>query len=65
MTSIKVTRPNRLTEDETLTSFEDWRNILNYYLSQDKDFRDFLKPETAWHKPSSTAEHRRPKKHNI
>ena len=25
---VKAHRPNRLTEDETLTSFEDWKNNL-------------------------------------
>ena len=42
-TSIKVTRPNRLSEEETLTTFEDWKNNLIFYLNQGKDFQLFLK----------------------
>ena len=57
-TSIKVTRPNRLTEEGTLTSFEDWKNNLNFYLSQDKDLKRFLKPETTWSKTSADTSNR-------
>ena len=51
-TSLKVTRPNRLTNDETLTSFEDWKNNLKFYLSQDKDFAELLKETATWTKSS-------------
>ena len=51
-TSLKVTRPNRLTNDETLTSFEDWRNNTVFYLTQDKDFANLLKETTKWTKSS-------------
>ena len=51
-TSVKVTRPNRLTNDETLTSFEDWKNNLKFYLSQDKDFAELLKETATWTKSS-------------
>ena len=57
-TSIKVMRPNPLTEGETLTSFEDWKNNLNFYLSQDKDLKRFLKPETTWSKTSADTSNR-------
>ena len=57
-TNIKITRPNRLTENETLTSFQDWRNNLTFYLSQDKDLKEFLKAETRWVKTSSGSQHR-------
>ena len=48
--SIKATRPDRLTEYETLTSFGDWRNQLEFFLSQDKDLVEFLDPNCTWHK---------------
>ena len=57
-TSIKVSRPTRLAEDESLTTFEDWKNNLIFYLSQDADFQLFLKSDTAWTVKSSTTEHR-------
>ena len=50
-TTLKVTRPNRLTNDETLTSFEDWKNNLTFYLNQDKEFAE-LQKETMWTKSS-------------
>ena len=50
-TTLKVTRPNRLTNDETLTSFEDWKNNLTFYLNQDKEFAE-LQKETTWTKSS-------------
>ena len=52
--SLKVTRPNRLTNEETLTSFEDWKNNVTFYLQQDKDFAELLKEETTWTKSSNT-----------
>ena len=51
-TSLKVTRPNRLTNDETLTSFEDWKNNITFYLGQDKDFAILLKETERWTKVS-------------
>ena len=47
--SLKATRPDRLTENETLTSFEDWRNQLEFFLSQDKDLVEFLDPNCTWY----------------
>ena len=45
MTSLlKLTRPDCLTENETLTSFEDWYNLLEVFLSQDKQLPEFLDP---------------------
>ena len=57
-TSIKVSRPARLTEDETLTSFEDWKNNVIFYLSQDTGFELFLKSSTSWKKKNDTTAHR-------
>ena len=48
--NVKVVRPKRLSEDETLTSFEDWRNNLEFFLQQDKDFNKLMKPDVAWEK---------------
>ena len=41
-----------MTNDETLTSFEDWRNNVIFYLTQDKDFAGLLKETTKWTKVS-------------
>ena len=57
-TGVKAHRPNRLTEEETLTSFEDWKNNLIFYLKQDTNFKKFLKADAVWHKSSSNVEHR-------
>ena len=57
-TSIKVQRPSRLTEDETLTSFEDWRNNLIFYLNQDKKFKPFLETNKVWKKTAEEVDHR-------
>ena len=56
--SVKVTRPKRLTENETLTSFEDWRNNLEFFLRQDKDISNFLKSTATWNQSSSPGDHR-------
>ena len=57
-TSIKVQRPSCLTEDETLTSFEDWRNNLIFYLNQDKNFKPFLETNKVWKKTAEEVDHR-------
>ena len=46
--SVKAHRPNRLDENETLTSFEDWRNNLLFYLGQETKFAPFLVPGISW-----------------
>ena len=48
--SLKATRSNRFTENETLTSFEDWHNQLEFFLSLDKDLVEFLDPDCTWYK---------------
>ena len=40
----------RLREDETLTSFEDWKNNILYSLKQDRDFAPFTKKGVTWTK---------------
>ena len=57
-TSIKALRPGRLSEDETLTSFEDWKNNLIFYLNQDKTFAPFLKADATWKKSSDSESNR-------
>ena len=44
----------RLCEEETLTSFEDWKNNLIFYLNQEKSFAPFLKPDAIWKKASDS-----------
>ena len=51
--AVKTVRPNHLTENETLTSFEDWRNQLKFFLGQDSSFKPFLKPSQKWKKVSA------------
>ena len=43
-TGVKAQRPVRLSEEETLTSFDDWKNNLIFYLNQEKTFA----PETGY-----------------
>ena len=57
-TSVKALRPGRLSEDETLTSFEDWKNNLIFYLNQDKTFAPFLKANAKWKKSSDSESNR-------
>ena len=45
---MKAHRPKRLDENETLTSFEDWRNNLLFYLGQETKFALFLVPGISW-----------------
>ena len=51
-TGVKAQRPKRLSEDETLTSFENWKNNLVFYLSQEKTFSPLLKSDATWTKTS-------------
>ena len=51
-TGVKAQRPQRLSEDESLTSFEDWKNNLVFYLNQEKTFAALLKSDATWTKTS-------------
>ena len=51
-TGVKAQRPVRLSEEETLTSFEDWKNNLIFYLNQEKTLASFLKQDARWKKAS-------------
>ena len=57
-TGVKAQRPVRLSEEETLTSFDDWKNNLIFYLNQEKTFASFLKQDTRWKKASDADENR-------
>ena len=39
-----------LTKTETVTSFENWKQNLQYILSLDPNFAPFLQPTAAWKK---------------
>ena len=51
-------RPSRLTENETLLTFEDWRNNLEFYFGQDKDFIKFLQTDASWNAVGDNANFR-------
>ena len=50
MSTAKVTKPKRLTEDDAgnLEIFEDWQDAITFYLSQEKSFTEFLEPNAHW-----------------
>lgn len=47
-----------LTKNETVTSFENWRENLMYTLSLDKNFAPFLVADTWWEKKTKTTPYR-------
>lgn len=57
-TTVKASKPTRLSEREDLSTFTDWRNNLEFFLHSDKDFSGLLKPGSAWQKSSTDVEHR-------
>ena len=46
----RVPKQWRLTKEETLTSFEDWKSNLIYSLRQDQYFVPFLRQNIEWRK---------------
>ena len=56
-TAVKVIRPRRLTEKETLSTFEDWRNNLEFYLIQETNFQTFIHGK-VWRKTVDAADFR-------
>ena len=42
------------TKTETVTSFENWKQNLQYILSQDSNFAIFLEPNVKWIKRNKT-----------
>ena len=53
----RAPKPEKLREDETLSSFEAWRGNLEYYLALDENFAEFLEESFTW-KPKSSDIHR-------
>ena len=56
--TVKAAAPARLSESETLNSFLEWRNTLEFYLKCDKDFGQFLAPGFRWQRTSASGDHR-------
>ena len=48
--ALKPPKQEKLTRNETITSFEAWRQNLTYNLSMDANFAPFLAPESRWRK---------------
>ena len=48
----------RLTENESLTSFKSWKGIMLYNLGLDNNFAPFLNPDVHWEKKSRCVENR-------
>ena len=55
MASFRPPKPERLTENESITSYTSWKENLKYNLSINKDFAPFLEPTFTWRKPSVTS----------
>ena len=58
MNSIRAPKQWSLTKHESITSFEAWRQNLQYSLSLDPNFAPFLADTFTWQKKSSTAPNR-------
>ena len=53
MASIRAPKQWALTKQETITSFEAWRQNLQYILSLDPNFAAFLLEDATWLRKSS------------
>ena len=53
MASNRAPKQWSLSKDETITSFEAWRQNLLYILSLDPNFAHFLLEETTWQRKTS------------
>lgn len=53
-TSSKAPKQWTLSKDETLNSYNNWKENLIYTLSLDANFAPFLKSDSKWNKASST-----------
>ena len=49
----RAPKQRQLTKDETITSFENWRQNLVYILSLDNNFTSFLESDSTWLKKST------------
>ena len=47
-------KPWRLTQEETITSFENWRGVMEYHLGNDTNFAPYLEPNVVWSKYHAT-----------
>ena len=55
MASVRAPKQWALTKQETITSFEAWRQNLQYVLSLDPNFAVFLVEETTWLRKTPTS----------
>ena len=53
--AVRAPKQWSLTEDETITTFESWRQNLKYVLSLDANFATFLQGDTEWEKKTRAA----------
>ena len=54
MAQHRAARQQRLTTNETITSFENWRQNLIYILSLEPNFANYLGDTITWLKKSAT-----------
>ena len=52
--AIRAPKQCTLTKNETITSFEAWRQNLQYTLSLDPNFASYLLEDSTWLKKTST-----------
>ena len=58
MATAKALKQWALTEEETITTFEAWKNNILYILSLEEKFSPFLKAGAKWAKKTKTTQHR-------
>ena len=56
--AIRAPKQWSLTKEETITSFESWRQNLKYVLSLDRNFAAFIEDGAEWEKKSRNDRHR-------
>ena len=52
---LRAPKPEKLKEEETLSSFESWKGNLEYYLALDENFAEFLDEDFVWEPKSKDA----------
>ena len=58
MATSKAPKQWTLSKDETLNSYNNWKENLIYTLSLDRNFAPFLKNDAKWNKASTADPHR-------
>jgi hypothetical protein len=58
MATVRAPKQWSLTKNETITSFESWRQNLVYTLSLDNNFAPFLVSGVKWEKKTKESPHR-------